>query len=64
VTPNISSGNVALYMDLTGVASGTVAWNSFGCNGASFGAGGNAAKIPTTMGICGNYQDGALIARS
>lgn len=64
IKPTISAGSIALYMDLTGVASGIVAWNSFGGASGTYGASGNAAKIPTTMGIAGNYQDGALIART
>ena len=39
-------------------------WNSFGGASGTYGATGNAAKIPTTVGIAGNYQDGALIART
>lgn len=58
------AGVVARYMDLTGVAQGLVGWNVFGGATGTYGAAGNAAKIPTTVGICGNYQDGALIART
>lgn len=58
------AGSVARYMDLTGVAQGLVSHNYFACTGKTFGAAGNAAKIPTTVMICGNYQDNALIGRT
>jgi len=64
IKPTISAGNVALYMDLTGVASGIVCGNVFGGASGTYGAAGNAAKIPTAVGIAFNYQDGALIART
>jgi hypothetical protein len=64
VLPNNTSGTIHRYLDLTGVASGVVAVNQFGSNGGAFGATGDSGLIPTTVGICGNYQDGALIART
>lgn len=42
---------------------GILSWNTFGCSGKTFGAAANI-PVPTTVGICGNYQDGALIART
>lgn len=62
VLPN--AGTVNRYMDLTNCASGIVSGNMFGGASGTYGAAGNAAKIPTTIGIAFNYQDGALIART
>lgn len=42
---------------------GMLSWNTFGCSGKTFGAAANIL-VPTTVGLCGNYQDGALIART
>lgn len=64
VLPAGASGQILRYMDLTGVASGIVARNMFGGASGTYGATGDAAKIPTAVGIAGNYQDGALIART
>jgi len=50
------------YMDLT-ACTGLLSDCRFASNGKTFGAAANV-PIPTTVGIAGNYQDGALIART
>mgnify|MGYP001563702795 CR=1 FL=1 len=57
--PALSSGSVALYMDLTGCY-GTLADNLFGCivdpalSEVTFAAAGDAAKVPATVFMSGN----------
>jgi len=60
IFPNAGTKNT--YMDLTG-CTGILEWNAFAAASKTYGAAANV-KIPTTVGICGNYQDGALIART
>lgn len=57
-----AAGTKNNYMDLTG-CTGLLSRNSFASNGKTFGAAANVL-VPTTVGIAGNYQDGALIART
>lgn len=63
VQPAISSGTLNLYMDLTGCDSGILAGNYFGTDG-TLGAAGNAALVPTTVFLSGNYDEGGLIGRT
>ena len=60
--PAISSGTNAQFLMLTGSV-GVLSWNAFGGGSETFGAAGSNL-VPTTVMICGNYQDGALIART
>lgn len=62
--PSISSGNIALYVDLTGVASGIFSHNMIASASGTFGATGNAGKVPTTVLIAGNYIESGLLART
>jgi len=63
--PSIGSGSVALYMDLTGVVTGIVANNFFGtADGASFGAAGTDALVPTTVILAENYDEGGTFTRT
>lgn len=57
-----AAGTVNTYMDLT-KCTGLLSDCRFASNGKTFGNGVNV-PIPTTFGIAGNYQDGALIART
>ena len=61
--PALSSGATALFMDLAGADGGVVAGNYFGTDG-TLGATGNAAVVPTTVFLSGNYDEGGLIART
>jgi hypothetical protein len=63
--PALSSGSIALYMDLTGCY-GLLSDNFFGDSGTiatSFSATGSAAVIPTTVFMAGNYCETGLITR-
>ena len=64
VLPNNTSGTIHRYMDLTGVASGLVAHNFFASASGTFGATGNAGKVPTTVILAGNYIESGLLART
>lgn len=60
--PAVGSGSIALYIDLTGTQGGVLAGNLFGqeVQGGSkktFGASGDAAKIPETVIMAGNYGE-------
>ena len=57
-----AAGTKNTYMDLTG-CTGLLARCNFASSGKTFGAAANVL-VPTTVGIAGNYQDGALIART
>lgn len=57
-----AAGTKNNYMDLT-KCTGLLSRCSFASNGKTFGAAANVL-IPTTVGIAGNYQDGALVART
>jgi len=61
-TPNISSGSNATILKLTSCV-GVLSNNSFGSSSEAFGAA-QANVVPTTMMICGNYQDNALVGRT
>lgn len=60
--PAIGSGSNATYAVLTG-CTGTMSDNFFGCSGKTFGAAANV-KVPTTVLMAGNYQEGGLIGRT
>lgn len=60
--PALPSGATLLWMDLTGADGGLVAGNYF-ANDKTFGAAGSGAKVPTTVFLSGNYDEGGLIAR-
>lgn len=60
--PAISSGSNATFLVLTSCV-GVLSWNAFGGSGEAFGAA-QANLVPTTMMICGNYQDNALVTRT
>lgn len=60
--PAIGSGSNAINLDLTGSV-GVLSQNHFGCAGETFGAAADSL-VPTTVMICGNYQDNALIGRT
>lgn len=64
VLPELSSGSVVRYADLTG-CTGIFSDNYFGGSYTStgFGAARAAAKIPTTVGLPHNYTDGGLVVR-
>lgn len=57
-----AAGTKNNYMVLTG-CTGILSDCRFASSGKTFGAAANVL-IPTTVGIAGNYQDGALIART
>ena len=57
-----AAGTKNNYMDLTG-CTGLLSRCNFAAASKTYGAAANVL-IPTTVGICGNYQDGALIART
>ena len=57
-----AAGTKNNYMDLTG-CTGLLSCCNFAAASKTYGAAANVL-IPTTVGICGNYQDGALIART
>lgn len=58
-----SSPDAARYMDLTGCY-GFVSNCNFACTGKTFGAAGNAAKIPATVRMANCYQEDAIITRT
>ena len=60
--PALGSGAVLRWMDLTGADEGIVAGNYF-AEDKTFGATGTGAKVPTTVLLSGNYDEGGLIAR-
>jgi len=62
--PNIASGTNKLYMDLTGCDEGILADNYFATATGTFGASGNAGKVPTTVKIIGNYIESGILART
>lgn len=64
VLPALSSGSIVRYADMTG-CTGIFSNNVFGSTDTTtgFGAARASAKIPTTVGIAGNYSDGGLIVR-
>lgn len=62
--PGFAGGATARYIDLTGCTNSVVADNYFACVGKTFGATGNAAKIPTTARLAGNYQEVAAGANA
>jgi hypothetical protein len=64
VLPALSSGSIVRYADMTG-CTGIFSNNVFGGSytTSGFGAAKAAAKIPTTVGIAGNYSDAGLIVR-
>ena len=57
-----AAGGTNLVVSLIGV--GVFSNNRTMTNGATYGATGNGGVIPTGIAIAGNYQDGALIART
>jgi len=64
VLPALGSGSITRYVDMTGctgIFSNNVVAGSYTTTG--FGAAKAAAKIPTTVGIAGNYSDAGLIVR-
>ena len=64
VLPALGSGSVTRYVDMTGctgIFSKNFVGGSYTTTG--FGAAKAAAKIPTTVGIAGNYSDAGLIVR-
>ena len=63
IQPAVSSGSNAVFAVLTGADGGMYCGNFFGTDG-THGATGNAAKIPTTVFIAGNYDEGGLVART
>lgn len=58
-----TAGGTNRVVDMTGCV-GIFSNNSIFTASKTFGATGSGGLIPTTVGICGNYQDGALIART
>jgi hypothetical protein len=56
--------SAARYMDLTGCDNGFVTNCRFACVGKTFGAAGDAAKIPTTVRFAACYQEDAIITRT
>ena len=57
-----AAGTKNTYIDLT-ACTGLLAQCNFAAGSKTYGAAGNVL-IPTTVGLAGNYQDGALIART
>lgn len=62
--PQIGTPNTARYLDLTQVTNGALVGCRFACVGKTFGATGNAAKIPTTVRIAGCSQEVAAGANA
>lgn len=56
--------SAARYLDLTNCVNGVLSRNVFACTGKTFGAAGNAAKIPTTVRMAANWQEDAIITRT
>lgn len=54
--PNIGSGSVLLFMDLTGCV-GSMSGNFFGANGKTYKAAGTGAYVPATMLMGRNFQE-------
>jgi hypothetical protein len=59
-----SSPAAARYLDLTGCTNGLMVGCRFACTGKTFGAAGNAAKIPTTVRMAECHQEDAIITRT
>ncbi len=64
VLPVLGSGSIVRYVEMTG-CTGIFSNNVFACTDTTtgFGVAKATAKIPTTVGIAGNYSDGGLIVR-
>lgn len=55
--PTLAGGVTARYIDLTGCTNSALVGCRFACSAKTFGAAGNAAKIPTTVRMAGNFQE-------
>lgn len=59
-----TSPAAARYLDLTNCTNGILVGSRFACTGKTFGAAGNAAKIPATVRIAECHQEDAIITRT
>lgn len=59
-----TSPSAARYLDLTGCTNGVLSNSVFACSGKTFGAAGNAAKVPTTVRMAACWQEDAAVSRA